>query len=114
MLDRIEPGAFGEHPAGKDALNFTVQFDLIDFDKRRGVGRLGWRPGIADARRHFERAELDGLADRNFEMRDAARDLIERRKHGDRVLDLIGESQAAAKIQNQDREPKACKRPHPP
>ncbi len=33
MLDGVEPGALGEHPAGEDALNFAVQLDLVDFDK---------------------------------------------------------------------------------
>jgi hypothetical protein len=96
MFNGVEPGTFGEHPAGKDALNLAVQLDLINLHKRRRMRRLGRRPGIADARRDFERAELDGLPDRNFEMRDPARDLIERGKHGNRVLDLIGQSRCGA------------------
>jgi hypothetical protein len=52
--------------------------------------RLGRRPGIADARGDFEGAEFDGLTDRNFEMRDPPRHLVERREHGNRVLDLVG------------------------
>ena len=98
MLDGIQSWALGEHPAGEDALNFPVQLDLIDLDKRGCVRRLGRRPGIADARGDFERAELDGLSDRNFEMRNAARDLIEGREHGDRVLDLVGPSLSDTKI----------------
>jgi hypothetical protein len=98
MLDGIQPRAFGKHPAGEDALNFSVQLHLINLNKRRCVRRLGRRPGIADARGDFERAELHGLADRNFEMRDAAGDLIERRKHGDRVLDLVGQSLPGTEI----------------
>ena len=96
MLHRVEPRAFGEHPAGEDALNFTVQLDLIDFDKRRCVRRLGRRPRIADARGDFEGAKFDGLTDRDFEMRDAARDLIERREDGNRVFDLVGKSGVGA------------------
>lgn len=91
MLDGIQPRALGEHPAGEDALNFPVQLDLIDLDKRGCVRRLSRRSGVAGARGDFKRAELDGLSDRNFEMRDAARDLIEGREHGDRVLDLVGQ-----------------------
>ena len=98
MLDGIQSRTLGKHPAGEDALNFPVQLDLIDLDKRGCVRRLGRRPGIADARGDFERAELDGLSDRNFEMRDAARDLIEGREHGDRVLDLVGQSLSDTKI----------------
>jgi hypothetical protein len=96
MLNGIKSRTFGEHPAGKDALNFTVQLDLIDLHKRRRMRRLGRRSGIADARGDLERAELHGLPYRNFEMRDPARDLIERGKHGNRVLDLVGQSRCGA------------------
>jgi hypothetical protein len=60
--------------------------------------RLGRRPGIADTRGDFEGAEFDGLADRNFEMRDAAGDLVEGGKHGNRVLDLVGPSLSDADV----------------
>ena len=39
--------------------------------------RLGRRAGVADARRHLQRAELHGLADGDIEGDDAAGDLVE-------------------------------------
>jgi len=70
--------------------------------------RLGWRPRIADARRDFERAELNGLADRDLQMRDAPRDLVERRENGDRVFDLVGKSRGPDQTRNdKDCKPKA-------
>jgi hypothetical protein len=105
MLDRVEPRTFGEHPAGEDALNFAVQLDLVDFDKRRGMRRLGWRPRIADARRDFQRAELNRLADRNLQMGDAAGDLVEGSEHGDGVFDLVGQGRLERNACNEDREP---------
>jgi hypothetical protein len=90
MLDRVKAGTLGKHPAGEDALLLAGQLDLIDFDEGGGVGRLGRRTRVAHARRYLERAELDGLVDGDFEMRDAPRDLVEGGKHGRLVLDLLG------------------------
>jgi hypothetical protein len=33
MFDGVEPGALGEHPAGKDALLLTAELDLVDLDE---------------------------------------------------------------------------------
>jgi hypothetical protein len=34
VLDGVEAGAFGEHPAGEDAPDLAVERDLIDLDER--------------------------------------------------------------------------------
>jgi hypothetical protein len=54
------------------------------------MGRLGRGPGVAHARRHLERAELDRLIDWNLEMGDTAGHLVEGGEHRDRVLDDFG------------------------
>ena len=63
MLDRVQAGARGEHPAGEDALDLALQRDLVDLDEGVGIRRLGRRARVADARRHLQRAELHGLVD---------------------------------------------------
>jgi hypothetical protein len=89
VLDGVKSGALGEHPAGKNALHLAVELDLVDLDEGGGVRRLGRRPAVTDAWRHFQGAERHGLIDRNFEMRDAARHFVERGEHGNRILDLV-------------------------
>jgi hypothetical protein len=90
VLDGVKTGAFGEHPPGEDTLHVAGQLDLIHLDEGRGVRRLGWRARMADARRHPQGAELHRLIHLNFEMRDAARHLVEGGEHGDRILDRLG------------------------
>jgi hypothetical protein len=90
MLDGVKAGAFGEHPAGKDALNLAIQLHLVNLDKRGGVRRLGRRSCVADPRRHLQSTELDRLVDGHLEMGDAPRDLVERGEHRDRILDDLG------------------------
>jgi hypothetical protein len=90
VLNSVKAGAVGKHPAGEDALDLSVEFDLVNLDEGCGVRRLRWRARVADPRRHFEGAELHRLVDRYFEMRDAPRHLVERGKDGNRVLDLLG------------------------
>jgi len=34
MLHGVKPGAVGEHPTGKDALNVAVELDLVHLDER--------------------------------------------------------------------------------
>ena len=92
--------AIGEHPAGKDALDLSGELDLVNLDEGCGVRRLGGRAGIADPRRHFERAELHRLIDRDLQMRDAARHLVESGKHGDLVLDDFGARLGCAEHRN--------------
>ena len=43
VLDRVQAGARGEHPAGEDALDLALQRDLVDLDEGVGVRRLGRR-----------------------------------------------------------------------
>ena len=90
----MKAGAFGEHPAGEDAMDLARERGLVDLDKRYGAGLFGWRAGIADPRRHFERAELDRLVHRDLKMVDAPRDLVESGEHGDRVVDDLGMGRA--------------------
>ena len=97
MLHGVKAGAIGEHPAGKDALDLSGELDLVNLDEGVGVRRLGWRPGVANPRRHFQRAELHRLIDRNFQMRDAPRHLVESGKLGDLVLDGFGTRSRYAK-----------------
>lgn len=97
MLHGVKAGAIGEHPAGEDTLDLSGELDLVNLDEGVGVRRLGRRPGIANPRRHFQRAELHRLIDRNFQMRDAPRHLVESGKLGDLVLDGIGTRTGYAK-----------------
>jgi hypothetical protein len=90
VLHGVKAGAIGKHPAGKDALDLSGELDLINLDEGVGVWRLGWRPSVANPRRHFQRAELHRLIDRNLQMRDAPRHLVESGKHGNLVLDGFG------------------------
>ena len=90
MLHGVKAGAVGEHPTGEDPLDVAVELDLVDLDEGRGVRRLGGRPGVADPRRDLERSELLRLVDGDLERQDAARHLVERREHRNRVLDLVG------------------------
>jgi hypothetical protein len=90
MLDGVKAGAFGEHPAGEDALHLARELHLVDLDEGRGIRGFGRRPRVADPRRHLQRAERDGLVHGNLEMGDAARHLVERGEHRDRVLDGFG------------------------
>ena len=94
MLDRVKAGAFGEHPAGEDALHLAGELDLVDLDKRRGVRLLRRRARVADPRRHFEGAKLDRVVDGNLETGDAPRDLIEGGEDRDRVPDDLGAGRA--------------------
>jgi hypothetical protein len=93
----VKAGAVGEHPAGKDTLDLSGELELVNLDEGVGVRRLGWRPGVANPRRHFQRAELHRLIDRNFQMRDAPRHFVEGGKHGDLVLDGFGTHSGHAK-----------------
>jgi len=104
VLHGVKAWAIGEHPAGKDALDLSGELDLVHLDKGCGVGRLGGRAGIANPRRHFQRAELHRLIDRNFQMRDAPRHLVESGKHGDLILDGFGTRSGHAKHRGRGNE----------
>ena len=43
MLDAVQAGACGIHPAGEDPLHLALQRDLVDLDKGVGVGGFGGR-----------------------------------------------------------------------
>src|SRR3954452_2341586 len=90
MLDAVQAGAGGEHPAGENPLHFALQRDLVDLDKGVGVGGLRRRPCIAGVCLHAQRAELHGLADVGVEIDDAPGDLVEAGKGRLLVDDLAG------------------------
>jgi hypothetical protein len=94
MLDGVKAGALGEHPAGEDALDLAGELDLVHFHEGGGVRRLRRRAAVADARRHLQRAELHRLIDRDLQMRDPARHLVQRGEYRDRILDLVGKRRA--------------------
>jgi hypothetical protein len=87
VLDRVKPGALGEHPAGEEPLLLAGELHLVDLDEGRRVRLLGRRACVADARRHFQRAELHRLVDWDLEMGNASGHLVERGEYGDRILD---------------------------
>jgi len=47
----MNTGAFGEHPAGKDAFLIAVKLDLVDLDEHRGPWALRRLAGVTGARR---------------------------------------------------------------
>ena len=97
VIDGVQAGARGEHPAVEDALHLARQRDLVDLDEGVGLRRLGRRPREADPRRHLERAELHRLVDIDVERDDPAGDLVEPGENGDRVGELLlGERGEAA------------------
>src|SRR6185295_7292981 len=73
----------------EDALDLVLQRDLVDLEERVGVRRLGRRARVAGPRRHLQRAELNGLADRDIERDDPAGDLVEAGEHRLIVRDLL-------------------------
>ncbi len=99
MLDAVQAGAVGEHPAGKDPLLLLLVVDLVDLGEGVGVRRIGRRARIADARRHLQRAELHRLVQRDLEGDDAAGDLVEPVEHRDRIGDLVGVSRRGEKAE---------------
>ncbi len=90
VQQRIEPRAFGEHPAREDALLLAVEHDLVDLDERGGAGWLGRRAGVAGARRDLEGAELAGLIERHADLLDGGRHLVEGGEHRHGVVDALG------------------------
>ena len=50
MLDGVQSGALGEHPAGKHAFLLAIERGLVDLDERGRFRRLGRRARITGAR----------------------------------------------------------------
>jgi hypothetical protein len=94
VLHGVKARTLGEHPASEDSLDLSRQLHLVNLDEGGCVWRLGRRRRIAHSRRHLQRAELNRLVDRNLEMGNAPRNLVEGGEHGDRVLDRLGQSEA--------------------
>ena len=96
VLDGVQAGARGEHPAGEEPLDLVGERDLVDLDEGGGLRRLRRRAGMADARRHLQRAELHRLVDQHVEGDGAAGDLVEAGELGHRIVDRRGATAAAA------------------
>ncbi len=90
VLDPREAGARGKHPAREDPPVAVFERHLVDLDEGGRVRALGRRAAVAHARRQLQGAELNGLVGRDLERDDAARDLVEARENGGRVLDPVG------------------------
>jgi hypothetical protein len=89
MLDRVQAGTGGEHPAGEDALHLALQGHLVDLDEGVGVRRLFRRARVAGPGGELQRAELHGLADVHGEVDDAAGDLVETGEMRGRMHDAL-------------------------
>ena len=95
MLDPVQPGAVGEHPAGKDPLDRFLLVDLVDLGEDVGLRLIGRRARIANAGRDLQRAELNRLVERDLERDDSAGDLVEAVEHRGRIGDLVGVSRGS-------------------
>ena len=89
MLDAVQAGACGKHPARENPLHLALQRDLVDLDKGVGVGGFGRGTRVAGVGLHPQRAELHGLADILVEIDDAPGDLVEPREACLLVDDLL-------------------------
>jgi len=85
MLDGVEAGTCGKHPAGENPPDLVLQRDFINLDKTGCLRRFCRRPGVAHTRRDLKRAELHRLVDRHVEGDDPSGDLVEAGKDGDRI-----------------------------
>jgi hypothetical protein len=85
VLDRVKAGAFGKGPAGKYPLGGAVQQKLIDLDEGGCLRHFGCRACIAGPGGYLKRSESYGLSHLDFKRRNPARDLVERREHGNRI-----------------------------
>jgi len=90
VLHGVKAGALGEHPAGEDALHLAGELHLVDLNEGGRIRRLGRRPRVADARSDLQRAELHRLVQRDFQVGDAARHLVQGGEYGDGILDDLG------------------------
>jgi hypothetical protein len=89
MLDRVQAGTRGKHPAREDTLDLALERDFIDLDESVGIGRFDRRARVAHSRGNLQRAELHRFVDPRVEGDDAAGDLIEAEKYGARIFDLL-------------------------
>jgi len=89
VFDRVKTGALRKHPARENAFGLIVQQNLIHFDERGCLRRLGWRTHITNARRDFQRPENHSVVNRNFERGYAPRHLVERGENSRFVLEFL-------------------------
>jgi hypothetical protein len=104
VLHGVKAWAFGEHPTRENALHLAGELDLIHLDEGRGMGRLGRRARIAHARRYLQGAELHGLIDRNLQMGNAARYLVQRGEDCDGILDFLRKHRVGIAHDHGDRQ----------
>ncbi len=90
MLNGVQAGAFGEHPAGENRLPRAVGFDLIDGDETCGLRFLG------DGTRHAgmwlddEATEPPLFVDGDLERGGDAGDLVQACEDSNRIGDAFG------------------------
>ena len=109
MLDPVQAGTRGKHPAGKDAFKLVVQFDLVDLDKGIGLRCFGDRAAVTGPRFQPQRAELHHFIDRHRKGNDPAGDFIETGKIGKSIDDPLGPHGGTCQAQHsaQQSRPKA-------
>src|SRR5665213_1509083 len=90
VVNGVESGARGVHPAGEDALDLAIEADLVDLDERVRLRRQRRRTVVADAGRHLQRTELHRLVYVDIERGYAPGDLVEAVKNGDGIGDAAG------------------------
>jgi hypothetical protein len=90
MLHGVKARAFCECPSGKNSLGGAIEQEFIHFDKGRCERRLRRGARVACSWRYLQRAESGGLPNAHLKRLDAARHFVERRKHGDGILNSIG------------------------
>ena len=78
-----------KHPPGENTLLRLVNLDFVHLDEGGRYGHFGFRPGIADAWRDFQRAERRGFADLDFKRLNTRGHLVERGVDSDFVLDFF-------------------------
>ena len=99
----LRPGLSANTQPVKIRASLAVELDLVDLDEGGGLGRLGGRARVADARRDLQRAEAHGLVELDLELGDAPRDLVEGGEHGDLILLALGEGRGGDRHRRETR-----------
>lgn len=89
MLDGMQARTRGKHPTCKDAFDFALKRNLVNFHKCIRIGRLGRRPRVTRARGDLQRAKLHGFSNRRVESDGPPGDLIETGENSAAVLDFL-------------------------
>ncbi len=94
LLDAVQAGAVGEHPAGEDLLVLFLLVDLVDLGEHVGLRRLRQRARVAGRAASPAARQIAPSRDRDLKGDDAAGDLVESLEHRGRVADLVGQRRA--------------------